>query len=644
MSPSRADVDAQLSRLGNQPYGLARSHAVEQLVRRIEVEGPVESLAYGFSTLVDSYVWSGEVDKAYVPFTRWVRWFDEHPEHFDEQDRFSLFWSFKWMVSHLKEFPSVPSAQIEATLEDMARRYALAGNGENGVRLERFRWAEFRGDPRTDELYEEWAATPRDEYAQCEACDPSERSAYLLDTDRAEEAVRLLERTLADDPTCGTEPADMFSQLAEGQLRLGRPVEAARAFRRALHHLADSESDMTTTRGRLIEVLAAGGQDERLVTTIEADERFLLEADTPASRLSYLRSVAAATNVLLAAGVELPVRLATVPAATTSELHSWALAEARALAAQFDTRNGSGHQGELVEATLSAVRAPSALDLSVIAVPTGEAPTASSAPGPGAREGAEPVGADDAATLAARADKAVSAGDLETAVPLYLEAARLAREAGELLDAGLAEANAARGAHLLSDTAGADAAYRHAVGVLKAAGAQVLLLGAVVRSWTPVAFDAGSHEAAIAELDELRARIGAELDAARSDEPSAAPRGDDAALRTELAELLDTAARGFATLGEHSRAIELANESAERFAGLSRFADAAFAFELAGKAHLALGSTSEAVYFLESAFEGFSAARRRDDRARAADQLVEALRALGREEEAAKVAASLVRS
>ena len=82
-----------------------------------------------------------------------MRWFDEHPEQFDEHDRHALFWSFKWMVSHCSDYPQIPFEQIEATLADMERRYALAGLGMNGVRLEQFRWAWARRAPETAELF-----------------------------------------------------------------------------------------------------------------------------------------------------------------------------------------------------------------------------------------------------------------------------------------------------------------------------------------------------------------------------------------------------------------------------------------------------------------------------------------------------------
>ena len=95
MDPALAQANRQISAIAEQPYGVARTQAAEQVVRRIEADGPPEALAYALATLVDSLVWNDEVHRAFVPFTRHVRWWDEHPEMFDEHDRHALFWSFK---------------------------------------------------------------------------------------------------------------------------------------------------------------------------------------------------------------------------------------------------------------------------------------------------------------------------------------------------------------------------------------------------------------------------------------------------------------------------------------------------------------------------------------------------------------------
>ncbi|NKY11557.1 hypothetical protein HGA09_14265, partial [Cellulomonas hominis] len=392
MSRTLDEANQEITRVRQMPYGLARTQAAERQVRLVDAEGPDAARAYALGTLVEAYQWGGEVDRSFVAFARLLRWWDEHPEQFDDADRHSLFWSFKWMVSGLADFPTVPAEQIDRTLADMERRYALAGNGMDAVAYERFAWARQRGAADAEAAYQAWVATPRDAYSQCEACDPGDRAAWLLATDRVDEGIRLIEQTLAQDPSCASEPADMLSYLAEAYLETGRPRDAARTHRRAVAALAEAESDMVGARGRRIRLLARGGQVDRALRAIEADQQYLTGGDTPYSRLAFARLVGAATHVLRDAHGDRSLRLATVPAATVAELDDWLRAQAETLAAQFDARNGTTAEAESVARAWRTRPADEVLDLDVLPRgldrPSGAAPAPAA---PAASHAAPPV-------------------------------------------------------------------------------------------------------------------------------------------------------------------------------------------------------------------------------------------------------------
>lgn len=623
------DTWDELARLNREPYGTARSLAAEQVLHRVEADGPAELRAYAYSTLVDSLVWGGEVDKAYVPFTRWVRWYDEHPEHFDDQDRFQLFWSFKWMVGHLSDYPQVPFEQIEATLADMERRYALLGQGMHGVQLEKFHWAWLREAPETEERYREWSTGARDAFSNCEACDPSEQAQYLAGRGRLEEAVRLIEQTLETHPRCATEPADMLSQLALYHLELGRPDQAAHAYRRAVRGLEECDGAMAHPRGRLAVVLARGGQPERAVRRIEQDEHLLEGSDTPFSHFRFLSSAALAMQLVARSEPDGPVRVTHAPASTVAELGRWAEDRARELAEAFDARNRTGAFVSELDELLATGFAPAPLDLAVVRPASAHAQADQFAPGADTTA-PEPAQHATPEELSARANRLVSRGELFEAAQLFAAASSAFQARGALEDAGLAEANAARCAHELEDVPGADAAYRRGIALLRAGGASPALVSAVARSWVPLAFEAGSADDALALVEQQHGVLLAGLEGT-----------DSAELRAEVAESLDTQARALATRGEPDRAVALASEAAERFAGIGRVADAAHAFWLAGRVLVGEGRDADAVFHLESAVEGFSIARERAQRGKAATDLVEALRRLGREAEADEAAARL---
>jgi tetratricopeptide (TPR) repeat protein len=679
------DANREITRVRQMPYGLARTQAAERQVRLVDAEGPDAARAYALSTLVEAYQWGGEVDRSFVAFARLLRWWDEHPEHFDAHDRHGLFWSFKWMISGLADFPTVPAEQIDRTLADMERRYALAGNGMDAVAYERFAWARQRGAADVEAAYQTWVATPRDDFSQCEACDPGDRAAWLLATDRAEEGIRIIEQTLAEDPSCASEPADMLSYLAEAYLDQGRPRDAARTHRRAVAALAEAESDMVGARGRRVRLLARGGQAERAVRAIEADQQYLTGGDTPYSRLAFARLVGGATHVLREAGHgDLPVRLTSVPAATVAELDDWLRSAATALARRFDARNGTTAESESVARAWATEPAGDVLDLDVLprglagrggaaaaaastagaGAGAGPAGGAGAGPAGGAGAGAGPAGdagpdagggagpagdarrADpaDPAALVAEAERLAGAGDLESAAGAYLDAAVAFEGAGLLTESGFGYAEAAHCAQVLGDDDGAASGYAAAVARLRAADVPATVVAPVVVAWAGAAAVTGQAEAVLAEVDGLLLRLSTAGSPEEDDRAPELVAREQAEHRRAAADLDDAAARLLATLGGPERsaaAAARAQSAAEAYAGLGALGDAAHAFWLAGRLHDGLGSVEDAVWHLESAMEGFAAARQRGPHGEVANALVDVLRRSGQDARADDLARTL---
>lgn len=641
MTRSLDEANREISRVRDMPYGLARTQAAERQVRLVEAEGPDTARAFALCVLVESMVWGGEVERSYLPFTQLVRWWDEHPELFDEADRYAMFWSFKWMVGHLGDFPTVPAAQIDATLDDMERRYALAGLGTDAVAYARFAWASRRGSADVEQAYRTWVATPRDDYSQCEVCDPGDRASHLFRTGRLAEGVRLVEETLATGATCATEPADMLSHLALAQLDLGHREQAVRTHRRAVAALADATGAMAGARARRLLLLGRAGAVTRVVRAIEQDERLLLDGETPRERLDALLGVVAATAALLPDHGDVALRLTRVPAATLADLHAWAVGEAEPLAASFDLRNGTmALTTELAEARATRPLAEP-LDLDVVALPAAGEPAAPSAV-PAGTPGGAPA---DASTLD-RAERLVGEGRTEEAAQAYVAASAEAEAAGLLVDAGYAAAEGARCAQLLGDDDTAAGLYAHAVARLRAGDADPAEVVPVLVAWAPAAAATDQLPAYLEAVDGLRPLLEA------ADAPAAGPEGEDLAGRRRaerqhaLADLDDAAARALATLGGDARtdeAVTRAARAAEAYAAVGALADAAHAFWLAGRLHDARGRTEDAVWHLESAVEGFGLAHDRRTRAQAADDLVAVLRRTGQDARAEEVLAGLTR-
>lgn len=671
MTRSLPEANDALFLIRRMPYGVARSTATAAELDRIRAEGPDAARAFALFCLVEAYVWGGEVGKAYLPFTQVLRWWDEHPEHFDLDDQHSMFWSFKWMVGHLKDFPTVPAEQIDRTIEDMRRRYALAGNGMNAVALSRFQWARMRGTDDTETAYQEWVATPRDDFSQCEACEPGDRAVYLFETGRHAEGIRLIESTLADSPSCATEPGDMLSCLQLAYLEVGDAEGASRAHRAAVQHLS-GEVSMAGAKARHVEFLARTGNSSRALRLLEEYQDFLTEADTPYERWMFLCATAAATGILRGTVGERPLDLRAVPARTIAELDDWARAQALEIAAGFDARNGTTWTTRRTAAHWERLTTLP-VELSVLAtepgagralVGTAGAPDATGAmagtgapgvPGPSGAPGA-PGGdgltgpgvggapADSPDALIALAED-VAPTDRPRAARLYMTAADLLEATGYLDQAGFARAEAAELAAREGDHDGAGAAFGRAQSLLWAAGVPPRFIGPVIRAWarrTPASGQLAdvlvAHDRVLAALTAVNGP--AVVPTALGDDELRAR--EDADRLTEVRRLRDSRARVRATLGDLAEAAAEAEAVAEEFARAGEVADAAYAFWLAGSVRVAEGTPGDSVDLLESAVEGFAMAHDHPARARVGNELVGVLQGLGRHDEAQQLATSLV--
>lgn len=645
------------------PNGRAKSAAALVEVERIEAEGPPETKAYALHTLLEAYYFSDEEEKAFVPFTQEVAWYDAHPEWFDEQDKENLFWSFKWMVSGLRYYPRVSLAQLEDTLADMERRYAIAGYGMDAPYQLRWWLARHKGDPDTPALFDLWQRQTRDDMSDCELCAPADRCEYLFETGKDDEGLRVMESVFADPSIrqeCFSEPASILSKAQFAYLRRDLPGDRAKAV--AAHHrcrsylggtssFGMSSRDMNRVqerahalaqaRGQSIEFLARTRNPDPAIRLLQDNRGFLVDAQPPLARLNFLCHVGAALHVLVDEfGLgDQAVALVAPPIDTLGELWLWVQDEATALAAQFDARNGTTHQTDLLDKAWQVTSFPEQLDLRVIPAEPDEA---AAAPEPEmAGEALQPKApapeVPQPPDLLKLADQQVVTRQPEEAIATYLRAAAGFEQSGRLSEAGFAQAEAGRLALLLDDLTGATQCLRRSASLLKAAGTppqfaapvSIVLAECLNRNWQTAE--------ASALLDNVAKTLDAALaaDAPDTEAPSVAQqRRDDLRwARTRVDEmraenLVLNHAPGGATLAQHA---------AESYAQLGMIEQASDAFQLAARGWEGIDD-EQAIWCYQSAVEGFQITLRRAQKQQAVNQLVALLQKLGRDQEAAQAA------
>ncbi|WP_326503753.1 hypothetical protein [Rothia nasimurium] len=593
------------------PYGSARTAAMEYITRTLEREGPESMLPEAYLNLVEAYVFGQPTPASFAVFSKLLRLYDAHPEHFDEFTARTLFWQFKWIIGDMTAYPQISKAQARELLDEMRRRYRLAGMGEMAPDRAEYMWAAHIGEDEAAETWRaRWLAHGEDEM-DCGSC---RHGGILRDhvTDgEFEAAIRMGAPT---EDLCNREPAASHRQLALAYLHLEDGEAAGRHLLRAAANRDQYDPD---DLGVEFEVLARG-QNLQAAFDLLADhgKRALDLAGDPGDNRNFLRYIVAGLAWAVEGQGDRPTGLrpaGQVPRATLRELYDWALAESRPLAQAFDRRAGNTRFSESLEA---ATELPA---LVPIVLPTG-------ADGVGSASSASSTGADAAGVASATGATPLSFTPVES----YLAVAREHEAAGASLEAGLAYAEAAFLVLAGGPVTGAQALEAHgffekAWPLLADGGAAPALLAELVRVWAPVA-------ERVNDLEALRAPVGELQELAQQ------------AAHPDLLTVMqaqDLTARLSLAAGD-SASQQLVDELVETYRENESLERAARLLVVAAEAAAGAGQSELAISRYELAAEFFEPLRLKKSRAAALDACIELLRSTGQEHRVEALLAELV--
>jgi tetratricopeptide (TPR) repeat protein len=349
-----------LRRAYDLPYGAAQIALVEQIVQHADAGGFDDLCFQARMLATTAYVYGGEPAKSFVTFAWCLARYDEDPGRRSQRDQRLLLWHFKYMVNGLTKFPEVPLARTTAVIDDMEQRYSAGGHSMHAVYTQRWRVAHHLGDAEAaDEWYARWCATARDENSDCVGCDPTSKVVHLTSQDRDEAAVALAEPVLAGQLTCVEQPQAILTELLVPYLRTSRLDEARDAHRRAYRALRANLADLEPV-AQHVRFCSVTGNEARGLELVERHLSWLDRSPSPYATMAFCAAAAHALDRLVRAGrddvtVHRPAS-GDRPAgdAPAAELAPALAAQARHIAAEFDRRNGTGHQSGLVDAWLAA--------------------------------------------------------------------------------------------------------------------------------------------------------------------------------------------------------------------------------------------------------------------------------------------------
>jgi hypothetical protein len=336
------------------PNGRAQIAAAEDVIRHADALG-VADLQYRARILAtEAYHLGGEPAKAFVTFA----WCLAAHDRGDGDPAFdhTLHWQFKWMVANAVRFPEIPLDRAHAMLDDMEERYRRAGYTLNPVHQRRERLARHVGNVEAAaERYRLWCATPRGEMADCFGCEPTSKVEHLSWRERDEDAVAVAMPVLTGVSTCVKQPGSILTALLTPYLRTGRLSEAVEAHHRAYRSVRADRADMASVSEHIL-FCARTGNHARGLELVERHLGWLSEPPSPEADMRFSAAAAVVSRMVAEAGH--PDTTVRRPGPhdgelTVTALHDELAARARALAARFDERNGTGAIGARIAAALA---------------------------------------------------------------------------------------------------------------------------------------------------------------------------------------------------------------------------------------------------------------------------------------------------
>ncbi|HWE35466.1 MAG TPA: hypothetical protein VG406_02760 [Isosphaeraceae bacterium] len=357
-----AEVRALMRQAAMLPNGPSQVALYEEAVRLADAHGDVPLAFDARDELITASTFNGYLDRALVAFSWCLGHCDREPSRFNDA---RLLWKYKWVANGLKSFPQFTLEQIEATIDDMARRYRKHGLSPRPVHTIRKNLAIHVGDRgKAREFMKLAQDAPRDSMSDCLACERNGAVHDMIFLGRDAEALDRAAPLLAGTMRCKRVPAGTLSKVLEPMLRLGRVAEAMACHHRG-YRLIAQERDYLDDAAQHLGFLALTGNLAKGAKLVERHTPWMLEPSVSQdNRLDFALAARLFFERLRAAGrkrikLRLPENFAALrPDATydPAELEAWFLDDARALAARFDARNGTNRSAERIAENLDLAR------------------------------------------------------------------------------------------------------------------------------------------------------------------------------------------------------------------------------------------------------------------------------------------------
>jgi hypothetical protein len=341
-------IEAILQKAFALDNGRTKLALLEEAIRMADAQNNVDLGFQIRQELIDTATFAGYQEKALVAFSWCLAQCDRSPDDYSEEE---MLWKYKWVAGSLWYFPSISRAQIDATLEDMTRRYQRAGRSLRPVSKLQCRFAMHRGDAEAARAFQkQWRDAEADESTDCAACERNDQVEFFFFLGKDERGVEWAEPIVRGKLKCGEIPHLTLSKLLLPLVRLGRIEEAVQRHLRG-YRLTYRNKEFLHEVAEHLAFLVLTDNLARAVKVFTRHLPWALETMVLTRRFQFDLAAVFLMDRLLETGqttiaVRLPKEFPLARNGGTcavAALRDHFAADLRDLAGQFDARNGTDY-------------------------------------------------------------------------------------------------------------------------------------------------------------------------------------------------------------------------------------------------------------------------------------------------------------
>jgi tetratricopeptide (TPR) repeat protein len=335
-------------------HGEAQVRILDEAVKLADSLQDMDMAFYARMQLTEAATFSGHNERMMTSFSWCLAQYEKDADRYEELD-WDLMWQFKWVVSGISSFPHVPTPEFHRLLAQMKTMYQERGYGLRSVHYTHFTFCFDSGNfAEAKRLLEIWPDLPRDDLADCEACEADSYVNYYSGIDEPEKAIQAATSIVNGEQTCAEVPHVTYSTLLRCLAQVGRYDEADE-YQAKDYRMIRRNSEFLLQIGEHISYLVHRNKLTKAIRLVETHLDWALHTYELNAKFHFL---AAATHLLEQLGdkplkLKLPTKFARFESAgvyDVSELAEWFRSERDTLAQSFDNRNGNDHFGRrLVE-------------------------------------------------------------------------------------------------------------------------------------------------------------------------------------------------------------------------------------------------------------------------------------------------------